>query len=48
MGGSLDLIKGHQPAGKKAEANGQAQGLSPEAKLALEGILHARPAAPQA
>ena len=48
MQGCLDLIKGHQPAGTKVGANGQTQGLSPEARLAPEGILHARPAAPQA
>lgn len=46
--GCLELIKGHQPAGTKVGANGQTQGLSPEARLALEGILRARPAAPQA
>ena len=45
--GCVDLIKGHQPAGKKAGAQGQAQGLSQVAKDALARAL-GMPAAPQA
>ena len=41
------LAKGHQPAGKKAGVQGQAQGLSQMAKDALARAL-GMPAAPQA
>ena len=41
------LAKGRQPAGKKAGAQGQAQGLSQVAKDALARAL-GMPAAPQA
>ena len=44
---TIDLIKGHQPAGAKAGAQGQAQGLSQAAKDALARAL-GMPAAPQA
>ena len=45
--GCADLIKGHQPAGKKAGVQGQAQGLSMGAKDALARAL-GMAAAPQA
>ena len=45
--GSVDLIKGHQHAGKKAGVQGQAQGLSQAAKDALARALGVA-AAPQA
>ena len=44
---SIDLIKGHQPAGKRIGSQGQAQGLSQEAKDAMARIL-SRTAAAQA
>ena len=43
----IGLAKGHQPAGTKAGVQGQAQGLSQEAKDALARVL-GMPAAPQA
>ena len=43
----LDLVKGHQPAGMKAGAKWQVQGLVPAAKQALQRLLAMR-AAPQA
>ena len=45
--GCIDLAKGHQPAGKRIGSQGQAQGLSQEAKDAMARIL-ARAAAAQA
>ena len=45
--GCAGLVKGHQPDGKKIGAQGQAQGLSLEAKDALRRALGI-PAAPQA
>ena len=45
--GGVDLIKGHQPAGKKAGVQGQTQGLSQAAKDAL-AIALGMAAAPQA
>ena len=45
--GCVDLIKGHQPAGKKAGVQGQTQGLSQAAKDALARAL-GMAAAPQA
>ena len=43
----VGLAKGHQPAGTKAGAHGQVQGLSQVAKDALAVAL-GMPAAPQA
>ena len=45
--GRAGLAKGHQPAGKKAGVQGQAQGLSQDAKDALARAL-GMPVAPQA
>ena len=44
---SVGLIKGHQPAGKRAGSQGHAQGLSQVTKDAMARIL-ARAAAAQA
>ena len=43
--GCIDLIKGHQPAGTKAGAQRQAQGLTPAAKEALARFLGSHAAA---